>query len=75
MTQKPLEDKENFPPIRKQGIFYSIKTNKNNGVYLTKDIAHNNYKSLSLLAPEARSAHKSYVETMEFNSKEVEASP
>lgn len=73
--QKPLYSKENFPPIKKQGTFYSIKTNKNNGVYLTKDIAHSNYNSLSLLAPDARSAHKSYVETMEFNSKEIEASP
>lgn len=42
-------EKENLPPVKKQGILYSIKTNKNNGVYLPKDITHNNYKSLTLL--------------------------
>ena len=41
-----------FP--KKQGILYAISTGKNNGVYLPKDITHNNHKSLTLLTNEAR---------------------
>ena len=64
-------EKENLPPVKKQGILYSIKTNKNNGVYLPKDITHNNYKSLTLLTLQARQAHKSYVDTLESNFKQA----
>lgn len=42
-------NKENRQPMKKQGIQYEIFTDKNNGVYLSKDIAHDNYLSLTLL--------------------------
>jgi hypothetical protein len=40
--------KENLPPI-KQGVFYELNLNKNNGPYLSKDIMYNNPKSNHLL--------------------------
>ena len=40
--------KENLPPV-KQGVFYELNLNKNNGPYLSKDISFNNPKSSQLL--------------------------
>lgn len=40
--------KENRIPS-KQGIFYQLPLNKNNGPYLSKDIMYNNPKSNALL--------------------------
>ena len=63
-------NKENFPPRKKQGIQYEISTDKNNGVYLAKDISHDNYLSLTLLTKEAQDSHKSYVNTFLAVTKE-----
>lgn len=40
--------KENLPPV-KQGVFYQLSLNKNNGPFLSKDIMYNNPKSNTLL--------------------------
>lgn len=47
-------NKENISLPKKQGILYAITTGKNNGVYLPKDIAHENHKSLKLLTKDAQ---------------------
>ena len=41
--------KENIIPT-KQGVFYELNLNKNNGPFLSKDIMYNNPKSFNLLA-------------------------
>jgi hypothetical protein len=45
--------KENLPPI-KQGIFYGLGLNKNNGPFLSKDIMYDNHISNNLLASQGR---------------------
>ena len=40
--------KENRPPT-KQGVFYQLNLNKNNGPFLSKDIMYSNHKSNNLL--------------------------
>jgi len=56
--------KENQPPT-KQGVFYQLNLNKNNGPYLSKDIMYNNTRSNPLLTtPAILNEHKKMVETL-----------
>jgi len=56
--------KENQPPT-KQGVFYQLNLNKNNGPYLSKDIMYNNTRSNTLLTtPAILNEHKKMVETL-----------
>lgn len=65
-------NKENYGPRKKQGIQYEISTGKKQGVYLSQDIADDNYLSLSLLTKEAQSSHKSFVNTLQALAKQPE---
>ena len=42
-------EKENKAPV-KQGVLYQLSLGKDNGPFLTKDIMHNNPKSIAMLA-------------------------
>jgi hypothetical protein len=56
--------KENLPPV-KQGVFYQLNLNKNNGPFLSKDIMYDNPKSFNLLANQAAILeHKKMSQTM-----------
>jgi len=56
--------KENNPPT-KQGVFYQLNLNKNNGPYLSKDIMYNNVRSNTLLTtPAILNEHKKMAETL-----------
>ena len=65
-------EKENRAPKKKQGLEYEIITDKKNGVYLSKDIYHDNFKSLNLLTKEAQESHKSFVDTLKVLEKQPE---
>jgi hypothetical protein len=64
--------KENRPP-GKQGVFYQLNLNQNNGPFLTKDIMHNNHKSNHLLTQgSAFRIHQSLVSTLSQLGKTTE---
>lgn len=49
----------------KQGVFYELNLNKNNGPYLSKDIMYNNPRSNNLLTNHTiLNEHKKMVETL-----------
>jgi len=53
--------------LGKQGVFYQIPLGKENGPFLSKDIMHNNPKSISLLTgTEILKSHTSMVNTLKF---------
>jgi hypothetical protein len=61
--------KENLAPM-KQGVFYQLNLNQNNGPYLSKDIMYNNTKSNTLLTnPTILNEHKKMVETLNHLEK------
>ena len=66
-------NKENIRGREKQGIQYEIMLDKNNGPYLAKDIAHDNYKSLNLLGKDAQNSHKSFVNTINLITRESDS--
>jgi hypothetical protein len=59
-----LSKKENLAPV-KQGVFYQLSLNKNNGPFLSKDIMYNNLKSNALLpSPSLLHEHRKMAETL-----------
>lgn len=63
--------KENQVPT-KQGVFYQLNLNKNNGPYLSKDIMYNNPKSNNLLSHQTiLNEHKMMVQTLSEIEKNI----
>lgn len=64
--------KENRPPS-KQGVFYQLNLNQNNGPFLTKDIMHSNHKSHQMLTTSSSfKTHQSLTSTLSQLTKTSE---